>query len=131
MKKAFFICAVRQASETEIALQKQYVESLEAAGYKVHWPHRDTKQNDPTGLNIIKTNRKGIAKADEIHVWWKQKPNGSSKSEGSVFDFGMTWMAMYFMPGKKIVIANPHMVKAPPHKSYTTVLVSVASKRKP
>lgn len=126
-KRVFFICVVRQASEAEVELQKQYVKSLEAAGYKVHWPHRDTKQDDPTGLHIIKTNRAGIVKADEVHVWWKHRPDGSSESEGSVFDFGMTWMAMLFAPEKKIIIANPHMVNPPPHKSYTTVLLRLAA----
>ena len=106
MKKIFLVCSVRNASDEEKAAQEEYVKKLEAKGDKVYWPHRDTKQDDPTGLNIIAQNRQGIIEADEIHFWWKHRPDGSSESEGSVFDFGMTWMAMLLMPEKKIVIAN-------------------------
>ena len=102
-----------------------YVNKLEAEGNKVFYAERDVDQNDPTGLNIITKERKAIWEANEIHVWWKADKKGKSKSEGSVFDFCMAWMATLLLPEKKIVIANPEMVKAPDHKSYTTVLVAI------
>lgn len=125
--KVFLVCSVRNASKKEKRLQEEYVQKLEARGEKMHWPHRDTKQNDPTGLNIITQNRQAILDADEIHFWWKADKTGKSKSEGSVFDFGMTWMALLFMPNKKIVLANPDMVKPSENKSFTNVLLLLDS----
>ncbi|MDP2668597.1 MAG: hypothetical protein Q8P07_02070 [bacterium] len=121
--KIYLICPVRKCGKREKKAIEKYVSGLEAAGDKVFWADRDVEQNDDTGIGIITAERQAIKEADEIHVWWKHKPNGASKSEGSVFDFGMAWMAMLLMPGKKIRIANPEMVKAPAHKSYTTVLI--------
>ena len=118
----YLICPVRKCGKREKKLIYKYVQEREAAGDKVFWADRDVEQNDDTGLGIITAERKAILEADEIHVWWKADKKGKSKSEGSVFDFGMAWMAMLCMPEKKIIIANPQMVKAPPNKSYTTVL---------
>lgn len=36
-------------------------ESWNVGGHKVHWPTRDTKQDDPTFKAILNT--------DQIHVW--------------------------------------------------------------
>ena len=123
--KIYLICPVRKCGKREKKLLYEHVHKLEAAGDKVFYADRDVNQNDDTGLGIITAERKAILEADEIHVWWKADKKGKSKSEGSVFDFGMTWMAMLFMPEKKIVVVNPQMVKAPPHKSYTTVLMII------
>lgn len=128
--KIYLICPVRKCGKREKKLIEKYVHEREAAGHEIFYADRDVNQNDPTGLNIVTEERQAIVDADEIHVWWKADKKGKSKSEGSVFDFGMTWMAMLLMPEKKIVIANPHMVKAPPHKSYTTVLVAINSEQK-
>ena len=121
--KIYLICPVRKCGKREKKLLYEYVHRLEADGNEVFYADRDVNQNDDTGLGIITAERKASLWADEIHVWWKADKKGKSKSEGSVFDFGMAWMAMAFMPEKKIKIANPEMVKAPPHKSYTTALI--------
>ena len=123
--KIYLICPVRKCGKQEKKLLYEYVHLREAAGNKVFYADRDVNQNDPTGLGIITAERKAILEADEIHVWWKADKKGKSKSEGSVFDFGMAWMAILLLPEKKIEIANPEMVKPPQHKSYTTVLVAV------
>jgi len=121
--KIYLICPVRKCGKQEKKLLYEYVHRREAAGDEVFYADRDVNQNDDTGIEIITAERQAIKEADEIHVWWKADKKGKSKSEGSVFDFGMAWMAMAFMPEKKIKIANPEMVKAPPHKSYTTALI--------
>lgn len=123
--KIYLICPVRKCGKKEKKLILKYVQERESAGDTVFYADRDVNQSDDTGIGIITAERQAIKEADEIHVWWKHKPNGASKSEGSVFDFGMAWMAMDFMPGKKLRIANPEMVKAPQHKSYTTALVTL------
>ncbi|MBI2669785.1 MAG: hypothetical protein HYX20_01390 [Candidatus Yanofskybacteria bacterium] len=95
---------------------RKYVENLEKDGHNVYWPARDTDQTDTTGLRICKDNRKKIKWADKVHIWW------SMASEGSLFDFGMAFMA-----GKKIVLANPQDVAPTPKKSFTNVLLLLSN----
>ena len=46
MKKAFLICPVRGHSMDETT---KIVVDLENDGWQVHWPPRDTNQEDPIG----------------------------------------------------------------------------------
>ena len=104
---AFLICPVRGhgPSETE-----GIVATLEEMGWDVHWPHRDTDQNDPAGLQICADNRLAIRNADRVFVVW----NGESK--GSLFDLGMAW-AMY----KPITIIDvPNLTDG---KSFTKMMI--------
>ena len=80
--KTFLICPVRGHSPEETA---EIVTNLEKEGWEVHWPHRDTNQEDEHGLNICKENREAIIEADIIHLIW------DGKSTGSLFDLGMTF----------------------------------------
>ena len=80
-KKTFLICPVRGHKPEETAL---IVEKLEEE-YEVHWPPRDTNQNDKTGLNICFDNRRAIRNADIVHVVW------DGKSQGCLFDLGMAF----------------------------------------
>jgi hypothetical protein len=87
--KTFLICPVRgEAADT----YAKTVEALEAEGYTVHWPPRDTDQNDETGLRICQDNTAAIARADCVHIIW----NGTS--QGCLFDLGVA-----FALGKKII----------------------------
>jgi nucleoside 2-deoxyribosyltransferase len=88
--KTFLICPVRGHDINET---KALVDRLEAAGWEVHWPPRDTDQNDSIGLRICTDNRKAIAEADVVHIVW----NG--ESQGCLFDMGMA-----FAMNKPIVI---------------------------
>jgi nucleoside 2-deoxyribosyltransferase len=87
--KTFLICPVRghEQGETE-----SIVEKLESNGWRVHWPPRDTNQNDPTGFRICQDNRRAIADADAVHFIW----NG--ESQGCLFDLGIA-----FALNKKII----------------------------
>lgn len=80
--KTFLICPVRghDQSETEAIVKR-----LEADGWQVYWPPRDTNQDDPTGLRICSDNRKSIENADSVHFIW----NG--ESQGCLFDLGMAF----------------------------------------
>jgi len=80
----FVICSVRHASEKDRLLLEYYVNDLELQGNKVHLPHRDTNQQ-ASGIEICLQNRKAIKKADEVHVFY------SSKSEGTLFDLGVAF----------------------------------------
>jgi hypothetical protein len=89
MPKSFLICPVRGVDPGKSAL---VVAQLETAGYSVHWPPRDTNQDDPVGLRICRDNADAIAAADVVHVIW------DGKSQGCLFDLGVA-----FTLKKKIV----------------------------
>lgn len=110
----FLICPVRAADVETLDRIRAYVKGLEAAGYKVHWPWRDTRQNEGP-LHVCGTNRAALERADEVHVWW------DPKSEGSVFDLGMA-----FAHRKTLRIANRPEVVRPPGKSFTGLLLDLA-----
>lgn len=80
--KTFLICPVRGKSSEET---QDVVDELEALDYEVHWPHRDTNQNDNTGLRICQDNRKAIEEADIVHIVW------DGNSQGCLFDLGIAF----------------------------------------
>jgi hypothetical protein len=86
-KKICLICPVRNATDQDKEATKAYVAKLEAQKKKVHYPPRDTNQNDPIGLNCCRTNRQAMIDSDEVHVYW------TPGSEGTKFDLGMAFMA--------------------------------------
>lgn len=80
--KSFLICPVRGMSPDAHATT---VSLLEERGFTVHWPPRDTDQNDEVGLRICRDNAKAIASADVVHVIW------DGKSQGCLFDLGVAF----------------------------------------
>lgn len=93
--RIFVICSVRGAWPHYVDRLNDYVEELESTGHTVHFPHRDTNQNE-TGINICRQNKQAIIDADEVHIFY------NSKSQGTHFDMGMA-----FAMNKKIkVIEN-------------------------
>jgi len=83
----YLICPVRNASEHEKRVLDRYVRRMENQGYEVHYPPRDVNQNDPTGMNICAHHRSAIWDCTEIRAVW------NPESKGSLFDFGMAWLA--------------------------------------
>ena len=94
--KTFLICPVRGHDPDE---QLQVVRQLEVEGWTVHFPPRDTDQNDSTGLRICTDNRAAIESADIIHVVW------DGKSQGSLFDLGMAFALR--KPLRIVLIPDP------------------------
>ena len=88
----FLICPVRGKDPEELM---HIVKSLEAEGWNVHYPPRDTCQDDPTGFQICKDNVSAIKEADVIHIYY------DPESRGSLFDLGVS-----FTLGKPIKILN-------------------------
>lgn len=87
--KTFLICPVRchpTAHTLAFALR------LESEGWTVHWPPRDTNQEDPTGYRICADNLEAIRAADVVHFVW------DGKSQGCLFDLGMA-----FALGKRVI----------------------------
>ena len=105
-KKTFLICPVRGhgLEETE-----DIVKGLESEGWLVHWPPRDTDQNDPNGFRICTDNMDAIKKSDAVHFIW----NG--ESQGCLFDLGIA-----FTLNKKIIpISMPELTD---HKSFQNMV---------
>ncbi|HII15188.1 MAG TPA: hypothetical protein HA362_02650 [Nanoarchaeota archaeon] len=113
-KRVFLICPVRNITGDEQKFLHGYIADLESRGYKVHYPPRDTNQNDSVGMNICAENRDAIRNADEVHVYW------NAGSSGSGFDLGMA-----FMLGKPIKLINKDKISATPHKSFENVLLAL------
>jgi len=91
-KKAFFICPVRGADQTET---QKIIDEYEAKGWKIHFPPRDTNQNDKTGYRICNDNLNAIINSDVVFIYW------DGKSQGGLFDAGMA-----FALGKPIKIIS-------------------------
>ena len=115
-KKVFIICTVRGASEEYVKKLEAYVTDLESQGIEVHLPHRDTNQT-ATGFEICTENMQAIAKANEVHIFY------NSKSQGTHFDMGVA-----FAMGKRIVIVENE--EFGPGKSYPRMLTEWADKYK-
>ena len=58
---------------------------MEEEGWAVHWPPRDTDQNDSVGLQICRDNRTAIDEADRVFIVW------DGISQGCLFDLGMAF----------------------------------------
>ena len=103
----FLISPVHLSSDGTNLRISGYVNQLEKAGAIVHWPIRDTKQDDPTGgFTICRTNCPAILDADEIHIWYDETSNGSK------FDMGAVFMLVEMLGAKKkVVIANEKEAK--------------------
>ena len=109
---AFLICPVRgvDPKETEDTVKK-----IENDGTKVHWPHRDTNQDDPIGFDICTQNKEAIKSADKVHVVWDEK------SQGCLFDLGMA-----FAMDKQIVVED--IPTETPQKSFQNMMWYWANK---
>jgi hypothetical protein len=111
-KNVFLICPVRNCPPEIAEKIERYVRSLAEAGNSVYWPYRDTNQNDSIGARICADNRRALARAHEVHLWYFKG------SQGSLFDLGML-----FGLNKKLVVANPEEIERTPHKSFENVLL--------
>jgi len=108
-KSIFIICSVRGTEDDYRQRLEAYVSKLEQGGSKVHLPHRDTDQSAP-GIEICRQNQGAILKADEVHVFY------NSKSQGTHFDMGVA-----FALNKEIIVVENE--EYGPGKSYPRMLI--------
>lgn len=80
--RLFLACPVRGIDPSQ---SKSVALSLEAEGFSVHWPPRDTEQDDDSGYRICKQNLAAIQAADLVAVIW------DGQSQGVLFDLGMAF----------------------------------------
>lgn len=100
--RIFLLCKVRGCPPEEVERQRAYVESLESQGHTVHWPPRDTKQDDPLGgVGICRATLSAIMGSNEVHVMW------DVTSEGRLFDLGMVFaLRELYELGRKFSLAT-------------------------
>lgn len=115
IEKVFIICPVRNLTPAEDEEIKAYIGMLESKGIKVHYPPRNTNQNDPIGLNICSINRGAIKSSDEIHNYF------NPASTGTVFDTGMT-----FMFEKLLFVINTNTLKQQASDDFAGFLLKYA-----
>jgi nucleoside 2-deoxyribosyltransferase len=112
--RVYIICPVRILTDDVKILLDRYVAELEANGVTVHYPPRDVDQDDPIGLDIMRAHREAMREADQVHVYWAEK------SEGSRFDLGMA-----FALGKPIRLINRFDLVVTPHKSFANIVLAL------
>lgn len=124
--KVFLISPVRKPNDSSQKKIRQYIKVLEKQRIKVHWPIRDTPQEDPSGGYIIcQTNFQAILNADEIHIWYDET------SQGSKFDMGGVFMLVEILgEKKKIVIVNDSEIMDDSQKSFYKVFKLLQEKTK-
>jgi len=82
--KIFIICSVREADQEYKNKIMGYALELKLKGHNVYVPFIDTDQSSK-GLTICWHNREAIKDADEVHIFYK------SKSQGTHFDMGVAY----------------------------------------
>lgn len=120
-ERIYLICPVRNVSSHEKKFIDDYVMLLERQGNKTHYPPRDVRQDDATGVDIVNSHRDAMKWCDSVHTYW------NPESEGSVFDLGMLVMAK-----KPIKIINKKEVEqwleTHPGKSFTRVAYELSER---
>lgn len=133
--RIFLISPVRGISDATEKKIKKYVRALEnehkktgGLPKKVHWPLRNTPQDDPSGgYNICRTNFRAILVAEEIHIWYDETSGGSKFDLGGVFMLTETLRNILYLE-KKIVIVNEKEVVDNSKKSFFKVLKRLAER---
>jgi len=120
MARIFIICPVRAVTPAVEEQISDYVAQLEEADHKVHWPLRDTDQNDPHGIDICMENCDAIIAADEVHIWF------DPASTGSQFDRGMLFAILRLGFPKKVVLIN-EVSPTPGRKSFENVFTALSA----
>ncbi len=101
--KIFLICTIRTATEKDKKELWSYVNQLEKEGHEVHYPPRDTKQ-DQRGYEICRDNMRAIKNADEVHIVYNSRSSGTHFDMGIAFAFKKTVKvvnSLNFDPNKK------------------------------
>jgi nucleoside 2-deoxyribosyltransferase len=112
--KIYIICPVRNATKEQTEKLKEYKKSLLLDGHEVYYPADDNpyeESDNLIGYIICEENRRAIAEADEIHIFW------DATSTGTLFDLGMAF-ALY----KPLKIVNYDELKFTPQKSFTNMI---------
>jgi len=109
--KIFLICPVTVSTPQQKGKMNNYVEMLEREGHKVHFPPRDTNQDDDIGYQIMIENTDAIRDADEVHIFWDKN------SVGSKFDMGAA-----FILKKPLVIVNPEDIEPKVGKAWENII---------
>jgi hypothetical protein len=104
--KLFLICPVRNATLEEKEKLKSAIREFELAGYKVHYPERDTNQDpykngiNTGGYNICLQNARAIFSSDTVAIYYNKE------STGSMFDLGVAYQIFSKDLSRRFIIKN-------------------------
>lgn len=112
-KKVFLICPVRNATAEQVEFMSNYKKKLKDEGVELYYPAEDNpyELTDNIGVKICWANCEQISRADEVHIFW------DAKSQGTLFDLGAA-----FALRRKLIIVNPNDVVETPHKSFANMI---------
>jgi len=96
--KGYIICPVRNITKEDKEKVENFVQSLEARGWEIHYPPRNTNQHDETGLMICTENRKAIENSDRVFLYWDGKSTGCLFDMGMAFAFNKPLTILYIPP---------------------------------
>ena len=114
--RTYIISPVKNIPEEQSVFLYRYVQQFEwNRGHVVHFPLRNTKQDDPAGgINICRTDFWAMFRAGEIHVFY------DPTSEEFTFDLGMVFALVeltkkyrilrWIIGRKNIILINPKAV---------------------
>lgn len=119
MEKIFVICPVRNVKEEFKNKVENFIKYQESIGNIVHYPPRDTNQNDDIGLNICRQNLLAIKNSDKVYIAW------DGESQGSLFDLGIA-----FALGKNIIPIKECFPEKTPFKSFQNVVYKLSEQNK-
>lgn len=104
--KIFLICPVRNATDNEKQILNNIISKYEKAGFKIHYPSRDTNQNpilngvNTGGYNICLQNARALASSKTVVLYY------NPQSVGSMFDLGVAYETMQKDPSKRFILEN-------------------------
>ena len=115
----YIICPVRNATKEQKEALKEYKKKLITDGHVPYYPDDDNphEHTDDVGNLICDENRRAIAEADEIHIYW------DALSAGTLFDLGIAYAL-----GKRLVIVNDADVILTKKKSFSNMITHWSKK---
>jgi len=112
-KRIYIIRPVRIVKDEDRKNIDEYIRMEREAGNIVFDPATDTKQDDGI-FNVLASDREGMHQVNEVHVYY------TDYSKGSLFDYGMAFMAY-----KPVRLINRDAVKPTPEKSIENFLLEM------
>lgn len=121
---AFLICPVRMADEQTKEKLFETVSNMEKDGMKIHYPARDTNQNDSYGYRICLDNANAISDAKNVFIYYNRN------SVGSLFDLGVAYYFQMKYPDRTIKVLNEDQIQLDPNDFGDKIILSMLNMQK-
>lgn len=122
--RAFLICPVRKADEEQKQQIMNFVNDTEKSGTKVHYPERDTDQDDTYGYRICLDNANAISNAKHVYLYYDRD------STGTFFDLGVAYYLQMEYPDRTFTIINEKELELDPKDMGDKIILSMLNMQK-